>query len=65
MKRSHTLVLALIGFMALGVGSGSNMPPKSVTVQELRNEAGRALFNCVVLGKKVEVQFGAPGAAPR
>jgi hypothetical protein len=30
-----------------------------------RNEAGRALFNCVVLGKKVEVQFGAPGAAPR
>ena len=30
-----------------------------------RNEAGRALFNCVVLGKKVEVEFGAPGAAPR
>jgi hypothetical protein len=30
-----------------------------------RNEAGRALFNCLVLGKKVEVRFGAPGAAPR
>jgi hypothetical protein len=30
-----------------------------------RNEAGRALFNCLVLGKKVEVQFGAPGAAPK
>ena len=65
MKRSHTLVLALIRFMALGVGSGSKTPPETATVQELRNEAGRAPFNCVVLGKTVEVQFGAPGAAPR
>ena len=38
MKRSHTLVLALIGFMALGVGSGSKTPPDTATVQELRNE---------------------------
>jgi hypothetical protein len=147
-KNSPTLVLALIGFMTLGAGSGSKTPPETATVQELRNEtwlfevlhyvfdwyvderdipavaksgqvvfwvrelkpkldegdhsrfgevvlrqftdyhidrhvvitldevgvsnefmtrneAGRALFNCVVLGKKVEVQFGAPGAAPR
>jgi hypothetical protein len=30
-----------------------------------RNEAGRALYNCVVLGEKVEVRFGTPGVAPR
>ncbi|MBS0197835.1 MAG: hypothetical protein JSR77_13855 [Planctomycetes bacterium] len=30
-----------------------------------RNQAGRALFNCIVLGKKVELQPGVPVEAPK